>query len=224
MEQSIPGQAWFANETSVPAHDVRSLDRCWADWANVTEPPLPGALFAPAIEEAKRKLHSYLSKPASGPIVIAADSTDEALAFVAQCIGPMGSTELEAYRYRTLVFDKPGVLPKLAGAARPFVPVVHSRDVEQELAPFSHQMHSVVVYPRNSINIEADIVLEPVSFETFESALKETGKNRDDIKKLANESGRSLTVLRRRLSKFEGVKTPAWATQQHTPKASCHLC
>lgn len=219
VEQSIPGQAWFANETSVPAHDVRSLDRCWADWANVAEPPLPGALFAPAIEEAKRKLHSYLSKPASGPIVIAADSTGEALAFVAKCIGPMGSTELEAYRYRTLVFDKPGVLPKLAGAARPFVPVVHSRDVEQELAPFSHQMHSVVVYPRNGINIEPDIVLEPVSFQTLESALKETGKNRDDIKKLANESGRSLTVLRRRLSKFEGVKTPAWATQQNTPES-----
>lgn len=219
VEQSIPGQAWFANETNVPAHDVRSLDKCWADWASVTEPPLPGALFAPAIEEAKRKLHSYLSKPASGPIVIAADSTGEALAFVAQCIGLTGSADLEAYRYRTLVFDKPGVLPKLAGGARPFIPVVHSRDVEQELAPFSHQMHSVAVYPRNGINIEPNIVLEPVSFETLQSALKETGRNRDDIKKLANESGRSLTVLRRRLSKLEGVKTPAWATQQHSPES-----
>jgi addiction module HigA family antidote len=219
VEQSIPGQAWFANETNVPAHDVRSLDKCWADWANVTEPPLPGTLFGPAIEEAKRKLHGYLSKPASGPIVIAADSTGEALAFVAQCIGPMGSADLETYRYRTLVFDKAGVLPKLAGGTRPFIPVVHSRDVEHELAPFSHQMHSVVVYPRNSINIEPDVVLEPVSFETLESALKETGRNRDDIKKLANESGRSLTVLRRRLSKFEGVKTPAWATQQNNPES-----
>lgn len=44
LEQSLPGQAWFANETGVPAKDVRSLDKCWVDWANVAIPPLPGSL------------------------------------------------------------------------------------------------------------------------------------------------------------------------------------
>ena len=35
LEQSLPAQAWFANETHIPAQDVRSLDKCWADWAEV---------------------------------------------------------------------------------------------------------------------------------------------------------------------------------------------
>ncbi|WP_194727357.1 HigA family addiction module antitoxin [Noviherbaspirillum malthae] len=216
LEQSLPAQAWFANETKAPSNEVRSLDKCWADWANVAKPPLPGSLFSSAIEEAKRKLGSRLTKPSVGPIVIAADSTDEALAFVAQCLGPDGGEELAPFRYRVLVFDKVGVLPRLAEGAKSFIPVIHSRDVEVEFAPYADQMHAIVVYPRNSVNAEPDIVLEPVGFETFESALKSVGKNRDEIKNLANESGRSLTVLRRRLAVVQAVRMPLWATQQHT--------
>ena len=95
---------------------------------------------------------------------------------------------------------------------------MHSREVELELAPYAEQLHSIVVYPRNSVNAEPDIVLEPVSFETFDSALKGIGKNRDEIKSLANESGCSLTVLRRRLATVEAVRMPLWATQQHAPE------
>jgi addiction module HigA family antidote len=215
LEQSLPAQAWFANETKAPSHEVRSLDRCWADWSNVAKPPLPGSLFSSAIEEAKRKLGSRLVKSTAGLIVIAADSTDEALAFIAQCLGPDGGPELFPFRDRVLVFDKAGVLPRLAEGAKSFIPVIHSRDVEVEFAPYADQMHAFVVYPRNSVNAEPDIVLEPVGFETFESALKSVGKNRDEIKNLANESGRSLTVLRRRLAAVQAVRMPLWATQQH---------
>jgi len=218
MEQSLPAQTWFANETKVPAQDVRSLDKCWADWANVAVPPLPATLFSSAINEAKEKLEARLSKSPSGPIIIAADSSDEALAFVAQCFSSEAATGLERFRYQILVFDKAGVLPRLAEGARSFIPVVHSREVEIELAPYAKLMHSIVVYPRNSINTEPDIVLEPVSFETFDTALKGLGKNRDEIRNLANSSGRSLTVLRRRLATVEAVRTPLWAMQQQAPE------
>jgi len=36
LEQSLPAQAWFANERHIPAQHVRSLDKCWADWADVS--------------------------------------------------------------------------------------------------------------------------------------------------------------------------------------------
>jgi addiction module HigA family antidote len=90
LEQSLPAQAWFANERHIPAQHVRSLDKCWADWANVSTPPLTGALFSSAIEATKRTMLSRLSKPSEGPILIAADSTEEALAFLAQLLGERG--------------------------------------------------------------------------------------------------------------------------------------
>jgi addiction module HigA family antidote len=216
LEQSLPAQTWFANETRIQALDVRSLDKCWDDWANVSNPPLIGALFSSAIDAAKRTMLSRLSRLPDRPIVIAADSTDEALAFLAQLLGERGGEELAAYRDRVLVFDKPGVLPRLAEGARNFIPVVFTREVERELAPYAKSLHCIVVYPRNVANVEPEIVLEPASYETFTKALEEIGKGRDEISRLSAESGRSLTVLRRRVALVPAVQTPYWSTDYST--------
>jgi addiction module HigA family antidote len=216
FEQSIPAQVWFANETRIPSQDVRSLDKCWAEWANVSTPPLTGSLFSSAIEAAKRTMLSRLSKTPDGPTVIAADSTGEALAFLAQLLGERGGKQLADYRDRVLVFDKPSVLPRLAEGAQTFIPVAITREVERELGPYTQSMHSIVVYPRNAANTEPHIVLEPVNYDTFHKALEEMGKDRDEVSRLANASGRSLTVLRRQLAKVPAVRTPEWAADHKT--------
>lgn len=216
LEQSLPAQAWFANETQIPAQHVRSLDKCWADWASVSTPPLPGALFSSAIEATKRSIQSRLTKPVEGPILIAADSTDEALAFLSQLLSEYGGEELASYRDRVLVFNKPGVLPALAAGAQTFIPVAFTRDVERELASYAKSMHSFVIYPRNALTTDPDIVLEPANYETFNKALEEMGKSRDEISRLADASGRSLTVLRRQLSLLPAMRTPEWAADHQT--------
>ncbi|WP_315807148.1 MULTISPECIES: HigA family addiction module antitoxin [unclassified Bradyrhizobium] len=216
LEQSLSGQAWFANETHMPAQEVRSLDKCWADWATVSTPPLTGALFSSAIEATKRTMLSRLSRPPEEPITITADSTEEALAFLAQLLGERGGEELALYRDRVLVFDKPHALPRLAAGAQTFIPVVLTREVERELAPYAKSMHSIVLYPRNAVTTEPDIVLQPANYEIFNKALEEMGKDRDETSRLANASGRSLTVLRRQLSTVAAVKTPEWAVDHQT--------
>lgn len=217
IEQSLPGQAWFANETHIPAQDVRSLDRCWSDWANVSTPPLSPLLFSSAIAATKRTMLSRLSKQPDGPTIIAADSTEEALAFLAQLLSDRGE-KLAEYRDRVLVFDKPGVLPRLAEGAQAFIPVAHTREVERELAPYAKSMHTVVIYPRNAATVEAHITLEPANYGTFDKALEEMGKDRDAIQRLSAESGRSLTVLRRRLANVEAVRMPHWAADPEIAK------
>ena len=216
LEQSLPAQAWFANETHIPSQDVRSLDKCWMDWANVSEPPLVGTLFNSAIEAFKRTMLSSLSKPSDGPIVIAADSTEEALAFLSQLLGERGGKELASYRDRVLVFDKLGILPRLAQGSQNFIPVAFTREVEREFGPYVKSMYSIIVYPRNAVITEPQIVLEPANYETFKKALEEMGKDRDEISRLNIESGRSLTVLRRRLSMIPAVQTPEWAVDHKT--------
>ena len=145
LEQSLPRQAWFANERHIPAQDVRSLDKCWADWSNVATPPLTGTLFDSGHRSDQAHHAARLSKPSEGPILIAADSTEEAPAFLAQLFGERGGEEPASYRDRVLVFDKPGVLPRLAAAAQTFIPVVFTREAERELGPYAKSMHSIVV-------------------------------------------------------------------------------
>jgi len=210
LEQSLPGQAWFANEIDRPSRDVRTLDRCWADWANVASPPLSGMLFKSAIEASKRAILARLSKPSEGPILLAADSPDEALAFLAQLL--TGAEELQALRDRVLVFDKAGVFPGLASAARAFIAVTSARDVEREFAPHAKNLHTIAIYPRNAAPAKLDVVLEPASHETFSAALEAMGKSRDEISRLSSVTSRSLTVLRRQLSTVPALKVPQWAS------------
>ena len=216
LEQSIAGQNWFANETHKPSMGVRSLDKCWADWAEVTNPLLTGSLFTAAISGNKQTMVSRLSKQPESPTLIAADSAEEALAFLAQILGPSGDDDLSGRRDRVLVFDKPEVLPKLAQGNKNFIAVAASRDVERELGSLANSMHTIVIYPRNATNIIPHIVLEPVSFEVFQSSLEEMGYGKDDVAKYNNESGRSLTVLRRRLSNIPAVRSPMWVEHHET--------
>ena len=134
-------------------------------------------------------------------------------------LGEPGGEELAVFRERVLVFDKPGVLPRLAQGAQTFIPIAYTRAVERELAPYAKSMHAIVIYPRNATTAEPHVVLEPANYETFTKALEETGKDRDQISRLAHESGRSLTVLRRRLANVPAVRTPEWAADHTTARA-----
>lgn len=213
LEQSISAQAWFANETHrVTNNGVLTLDKCWSDWANASDRPLAASLFATAVRIGQGAVHSRLSEPPEEPTIIAADSTEEGLAFISQLF----TGDLQSYRDRVVVFSEKGVLPKLVAGSSNFIAVPLNREVERELAPFSRSIHSIVIYPRNAANAEPHVTLEPLNYEAFRVSMEEMGFERDEIERRGRESGRSLTVLRRRLSKIPAVRTPEWAANEKT--------
>lgn len=85
-------------------------------------------------------------------------------------------------------------------------------------------MRAIIIHPSNGTNSEPDIVLEPLSYEAFHTSLGAMGYNDDEIDRLGYESGRSLTVLRRRLSSLESIRSPEWASdKQVATLLSCFL-
>ncbi|GGH04726.1 hypothetical protein GCM10007420_21510 [Glycocaulis albus] len=218
LEQSIPGQAWFANETDRAKSDVRSLDKVWADWAEVSDPPLTPRLFDTAIDAGERAILKYLKEPPKRPFVLVADSVDEAFAFLSALISPHHET-LGRYRDQIIIFDKPGAFKKVASSIAEIIAVASDHDVQLELAPHVTSIHTIMVYSRNAASKDPDVVLEPLGSIAFERALSEMGKARDEIQMLETESGRSLTVLRRRLSMVEAVRKPRWSEDAALAKA-----
>ncbi|MBC7767426.1 MAG: HigA family addiction module antidote protein [Phycisphaerales bacterium] len=212
LEQSIPAQAWLGNEIDPARSDALSLDNCWRHWANVCEPELITSLFSQAIESGRLVAKTRLAEPGAKPLIVAADSRDEALAFL-HCLFADDDPDFGGWRDRTVVFSKPGLLSKLEGAATSFVAVAANRDVEKELAQFKDQ-RAIVVCPRNLANSEPDIILEPLAWEPFERSLMSMGFNRDEVRRLSYETGRSLTVLRRRLALLEPIRNPEWAVER----------
>ncbi|MBL0180009.1 MAG: helix-turn-helix domain-containing protein [Gemmatimonadetes bacterium] len=217
LEQSISGQIWIGTEIGRPVEGVRALDRCWKDWSSATTPPLPGSLFDPAIASS-RTLASSLTRAPLEPVVLAADSPEEALAFLAQFFSRSGEANCGPLGDQVLVFDRPGVLTKLSLGRRDFIAVTASREVELEIAPLAGEIRSIVIRPRNAGGPKPTLVLEPLTSAAFSAALRGPDWSRDTVTELARKSGRSLTILRRTLAILPTLRQPEWARDTEIPR------
>ena len=209
LEESIPGQMWLAEQLAMGDDRFETLDECWRRWEVASDPNMTPALFEPSIFEYRDTFKKWLEKPSEKPFVVAADSRDEALAFLS-CLFqdsaiPPRSRDLAA------VFKSPGPLRTLANSLPPFIPVVYSQAAERELAAVYRRLHCIIVRPRNAIDRKPDIALDLLNHDAFRKALAEMGIEDDGVERLARESGRSPTILRRRLSKIDAIRKPQWA-------------
>lgn len=217
LEQSLPAQTWFANETGCEYEGTLSLDRCWTKWNADCEPSFTTDLFDEAISTTGKHLADRLVNNSDRTARLAADSIEEGLAFLHALFND-DEGDLAKLRDRVIVFTKPGALAKLAAKTSTFIPVVISRKVEKELSETGIRLGGIVIAPRTTEGVEVDIVLEPLSGGAFRKGLEKMGLCRDEISRLSNESGRSLTVLRRRLSTSDAIRTPDWSNQSELAK------
>ena len=211
LENTIAPRIWLAGELGIPTDGFQTLDRFWERWAQASEPPMSDAIFASSVAVHADRFTKWLKqKPDAGPLAVAADSREEAVAFLA-CLFRHGGTPAHD-RDRAVVFESAATLRTLAGSPSPFIPIVYGEDTERELASHYRERHCIVIRPRNAVDREPDIAVELLGREAFEQALADMGvTERDRIDRLASESGRSPTVLRRRLSPIPAIRTPSWA-------------
>lgn len=215
LEQSVPAQIWLAEQLVLPISGYETLEQAWRRWANASEPNLTPEIFAPSIAAHRGAFKAWIEKPSDKPFVVAADSRDEALAFLA-CM--FNDEELRKFKDLAAVFTSPATLRTLLASSVPFIPIVHSEDAERELADAHRRLSCIVFRPRNAVDREADIALDLLGYDTFGKALTAMGIEESEVDRLARESGRSPTILRRRLSKNTAIRTPAWAGNDNTAK------
>ena len=213
LEDSIEGQVWMGEQLALPSlNDCMTLDRAWERWANGSELRMTDRLFAPAVAEHRDRVVVWLERDAPvEPLLVAADSKDEALAFLA-CLFRDNDFP-EAFRDHAMVVDSPQTLQTLAPSTSRFIPVVAGKEAESELASLYRQRHCIVVRPRNAVDRQPGVELGLLRPDSFGEALEAMGFSRDNADRLARESGRSPTVLRRRLSKIDAIREPHWADE-----------
>ena len=215
IEQSAPVQVWFAERLGRSTQVYRSLAQCWSAWAAASDPELPQELFDSAVRESEKKFENWLQREPDRPFVIAADSRDEALAFLASLAKHFTESEkLKTYALdqRAIVCGTPEALWHLDTAApASLVIAAHGRDMEKELPNFYRRFHCIVIRLRSAVNSNPDTTLAPLSHENFEKALGAVNIVEDRVERLARDSGRSPTILRRRLSKIPAIREPDWA-------------
>ena len=101
------------------------------------------------------------------------------------------------------VFESPETFRMLAPSTSPFIPIVTTEEAERELMTVYRNHHSIVVRPHNAVDLEPDIALDLLRHDAFEKALAAMNISGDAVERLARESGKSPTILRRRLSRVD---------------------
>lgn len=209
LEVSIAGQLWLGSRLSKPSRGIQTLDQCWREWAHATEPMMTSDIFRLSISAHRAKFKDWLERPCERPFVVSADSSLEALAFLS-CLFqdkaiPARASDIAA------VITSPERVRELAEFSVSMIPIINSEEAERQLAGIDRRLHCVIVRPRNAVDSEPDIALDLLAPDTFAKALAAMGISRNRIELLANESGRSPSVLRRRLSTVDAIKKPVWA-------------
>ena len=215
LEQSVPGQIWLAEQLNQPVSGYQTLEQAWRRWANASDPHLAPEIFAPSIAAYRGAFKEWLERPSDRPFVVAADSRDEALAFLA-CLFDDG--ELRQFKDLAAVFTSAETLRTLVASSVPFIPIVLDEGAERELADAHLRLHCIVYRPRNAVDTKADIALELLDYDAFRKALTAMGIEDADIDRLERESGRSPTILRRRLSQNAAIRIPTWAGDDDTAR------
>ena len=211
MEQCVPAQIWFAEQLGQPVHGFVSLDRYWSDWADATDPALPTALFDRGAEEHSDTFREWLEEPSGRRFTIAADSRAEAIAFMACLMNTLPDDH--ELSHRGIVFETAAAAERLASSTpKAFVAIAATREAAQVFQTGPKVLRCVVPVPRNRVTAlerEPDITLERLGVKEFFAALTEMGIPHDQTVRLERDSGRSPTVLRRRL--LPEVSQPEWA-------------
>ena len=209
LEESIPGQIWLAEKLGLALEGIETLDQCWHRWASASEPPMAAEVFGPSIAAYRPAFKDWLERPSDRPFIIAADSKDEALAFLA-CL--FQDREIaSSSEDLPVLFRRADPLKVLSASSSPFIPIVCNEEAERELVGLYRRFRSIVVRPRNAVESAPDVILDLLSHDAFEKAVGAMEINRDEAGRLARESGRSPTILRRRLSKIDAIRVPPWA-------------
>jgi addiction module HigA family antidote len=216
LEQSVPAQIWLAEQLNRPVSGYETLEMAWNRWAGASEPHLKPEIFSPAIAAYRDTFKAWLNKPSDRPFVVSADSREEALAFLA-CL--FNEEELRHLKDLAAVFTSPETLRTVVASSVPFIPIVHSIEAQRELIDAYRRLHCIILRPRNAVDSEADVKLDLLNYDAFKEALISMGLKEDDVDRLARESGRSPTILRRRLSKIEAIRVPDWARDDDRAKA-----
>ena len=215
LAQSVQGQVWFANEVKFQTNGVLSLETCWGEWANVTEPRLTPHIFDDALEHFK--YDGILAKLSTNRIVyITADSNAEALAYI-HLLFSRSECPNQQIKDRLVLFKQSGQLPKLLSKNTSIIPVIVSEEVQHEFAKLDEKPSAIIVTPYRNIGDEIDLHLKKSRKYDLQKALETgMGKNRDAADRLCRECGNSRTVLRRRLASLEAVRTPPWSMDEES--------
>jgi transcriptional regulator with XRE-family HTH domain len=201
--------AWFG-----PEKRGTDLDEYWENLKLFTEPSLKPEVFLTTRGTNIETLKQWISGSPS-LIEFEATSPDDLLDFVAAYIASLDEPKRDEIKAdRIVIVDNKEAWWALIASKYPIVLIPKPAiAVEEELITEAlRRGHYVLLWKEltNDPQKKGTRLSRVYTFE-LESALESSGIKKEEARRLARESGGSLTVLKRRIARFPSLKTPEWA-------------
>ena len=209
IEQSPAVGAWLAKRLGIFPEGAIALEDFWIEWSSISNPTLTAEIVIAGRDNQVEEVRKWLSSSPS-PLAIQASTSDEALSFLAAVITTLPENEREFYLSKAIILEDTQSFKHITIAGRKGLLLV-ARFSEIEGTPNATQKGHHVFIPLGLDNTVTSnkIELPRLGREAFIDALRKMGLSDADAQKYSRETGRSLTVLRRRLTKI--ANQPDWA-------------
>lgn len=209
IEQAPAVGAWLAKHLGIYPEGAIALEDFWSEWSSITNPPLTPELVIAGRDNQVELVRKWLSSSPSS-IAVQAATSDEALAFLAAVINALPEQEREFYLSRSLVAENSGSFRHITITGRTGLLLIARFEEIEGSSLAAQKGHHVYVplAPDNKVTTEK-VVLPRLGRDAFISEIKEMGLSEEDAQKYSRDTGRSLTVFRRRLTNISNQ--PEWA-------------
>ena len=214
LENAPSVSRWLAKKMGKNIDDFRSLDAEWDQWAGATDPEISADLVLSDRENASKSLRKFLDSKPERTFTVVADSNDEAAAFVCAEI----EKSRPESRGRLIIVDKrvDDLSQFIIGDSPAPIFLFVDKNDAKDIGGMVSQSHVIIADSQGGNANESACRLNRISHEKFIAQLKEMGLSWEVANRQERASGRSLTVLRRRLTANSALKVPEWAQSEHS--------
>ena len=186
----------------------------WSNLAALTDPSLSPEVFLTSRQKEVEEFRNWLKTPPSA-LVMEARSPAEVMGFLAAFLAKSPSEEQEEISAQAaLVVDDKETWRAVATSGKRMVLMPHpSFGIEPELVAEAVRAGHHVVLPSNRFSNERfqSLTLPRAYGFDLQNALVACGFSQEQANKAAEESGGSMTVLKRLLARFPGTAEPEWS-------------
>jgi hypothetical protein len=185
---------------------ARSTDEFWEEYTASFKPPLTEAVL---LCDREQQTTDLLTRLEAGPqdIQLQADSPEEVVAFAVAAIRAAETDRRKWLEARTLILDTDEAARQLAHLPNMiYIPRGAAWRVSGLLATYNP---TIVPLGRDRPNVNVTVLTRP-STRALGNAIESMGFSPEDAYQTARTSGRSVTILRRRIPNGDAGK-PEWA-------------
>lgn len=210
-----PGvDAWLVRFLGRYPEGVIDISEHWTNLGTLSNPGLKPEVFLTSRGKEIELLKKWLQGP-NGTLAIEAASPNDVIDFMAAFLAGLPEAQQDEIEARILIVQDETTWRALSISSNKLILICHpSLSIEPErIAEAVRQGHRVLVCSRRFLQSDTSspVLLPRVNEYDLEKVLISAGFKEEEANRLAVASGGSLTILKRRISRFPSTVSPQWS-------------